>query len=534
MTTRPFSRFNLWLVVWFAVGYLVWTPLTLHTTVFARLDATSQTPHLTPDSPAAQVAAAFALISHPIVLFVVLLGMGMWAWRRRLRHLAMAAIASGALTWGIAALVKHSVERPRPPSPVSTAITYSGYAYPSTHMAMAMAAGVVAVTTITTTRQPPGVILLARLGAVAFTASVGLAQWLMNESRITDLVGGNLLGGAIVTTVLFLARVRMVPLMAVRRTEPTTRPHGGLCAIIYNPHRMADEMVFRRQVANELAGEHWEAPLWLPTRADDAGEGMVATALERGADLIIGAGGDGTVRVIAENLAGSGVPFGLVPSGTGNLLAKNLGIPLDQEDAIRVAVKGRPAAIDLVRLVVDGNREAAMRFAVMAGIGFDARLMSRTNDSLKRIVGSAAYVVSAVPELLVAPHRVEITVDGVRQVRRKAVLTVMGNVSSIGGGLELMPDADPTDGQMEMVIGSPTGLFAWARTVVQVVTRGRAGNSLEQYTGQRMSVRVDDPLPYELDGDTVGEGRLFEAEVDPAALLVMLPLSPASHSSAAR
>ncbi len=534
MTTRPFSRFNLWLAVWFAVAYSVWTPLALHTGVFARIDATSETPRLTPESAAEQIASAFTLLSHPVVLCTVLVALSSWAWRRKLRHLAVAAVASGLLSWLAAELVKQLIARPRPPSPVSVAITYSGYAYPSAHMAVAMAAAGVAVTTTTTTRQPRGMTVAIRLGCFVFVVMTGLAQWLMNESRFTDLVGGLLLGATIVTLTLFLARVRMLPLMAVRRREPTTRPHGGLCAVIYNPNRMADEMVFRRQVATELEGEHWEAPLWLPTTVTDAGRGMVAVAIARGADLVIGAGGDGTIRVIAESLASTGVPFGLVPSGTGNLLAKNLGIPLDQEDAIRVAVKGHPVAIDLVRLVVDEDRAHAQHFAVMAGIGFDARLMSRTNQSLKRIVGTAAYVVSAMPELLVAPHRVEITVDGVRQVRRKAVLTVMGNVASIGGGVELMPDADPSDGRMEMVIASPTGLFAWARTALQVLTRGHAGNLLEQYTGRRMSVRIDDPLPYELDGDTVGEGRLFEAEVDPASLLVMLPPSPASHSSAAR
>ncbi|WP_177170113.1 diacylglycerol kinase family protein [Propionibacterium cyclohexanicum] len=530
MTTRPFSRFNLWLLVWFTCAYLVWTVLTLRAGLFAAIDASSDTARLQPDSPAAQIAAAFTLVSHPLVLCVGLMALGIWAWRGKLRHLATASIASGLLSWGAAVLVANSVQRPRPPSPLSTALTYSGYAYPDAHMAVVTAAAAVVITTITTTRRPPIAMLVARLSALAFIVASGLAQWSMNEARISDLVGGMLLGGTVVTAVLFVARVRMLPVMTIRRQASTNRPHGGLCAVIYNPHRMADEMVFRRQIANELAGEHWEAPLWLPTTPDDAGQGMVATALSRGADLVIGAGGDGTIRVIAQSLAGSGVPFGIVPSGTGNLLAKNLGIPLDREDAIRVAVKGRPRAIDLVKLVVDGRSEAAMRFGVMAGIGFDARLMSRTNESLKRLVGSAAYVVSAVPELLVSPHRVEITVDGVRQVRRKAVLTVMGNVASIGGGLELMPDADPTDGRMEMVIGSPTGLFAWARTALQVITRGRAGNSLEQYTGQQMSVRVDEPMPYELDGDTVGEGCLFEAEVDPGALVVMAPLSSASHS----
>ncbi|MCT3016442.1 YegS/Rv2252/BmrU family lipid kinase, partial [Propionibacterium freudenreichii] len=257
-------------------------------------------------------------------------------------------------------------------------------------------------------------------------------------------------------------------------------------------------------------------------------------AIARGADLVVAAGGDGTVREVSGALAGSGIPMGIVPSGTANLLAKNVGIPIDMEDAISVAVGGEPTPLDLVRMVVDAQADKPLYFAVMAGIGFDARLMQRTNESLKKALGAAAYVFSAMPELFTKPHRVEISVDGSKQTRRNAVLTVMGNVPSIGGGVELMPDADPTDGRMEMVVGSPVGLSAWARATAQVLTRMGADPTLEQYAGVAMSVEVDEPMPYELDGDLVGSGSLFEAEVDPGALMIMLPPRPSSQAPAAR
>lgn len=534
MTTRPLSRFNARFAVWFAVAFVVWTPLALHTGLFAGIDATSNVPRLAPESAAAQIVSAVVLVTHPIVICAALVILGLWALRRRLRHLGYAVVLAGLLSWLAAELLKVLIRRPLPPSPLSYAISYHGYAYPSSHMAVATAAVVVVVATTTTTRQPRTSVLAARVASLVVLAAIGLSQWLMNQNRFSDLIGGVLLGGAVVALVLLFARVRMLPLIAVRRPEHVARPRGGLCAVIYNPAKVADEMMFRRQIANELAGDFWQPALWLATTPDDAGRAMTDEAIQRGADLVIGAGGDGTIRVVAQQLAGSGIPFGIVPSGTANLFAKNLGVPGDQEDAIRIAVMGRPVAIDLVKLVVDHDFRHPLRFAVMAGIGFDARLMSRTNENLKKAVGALAYVVSAMPELLVKPHRVEITVDGVTQVRRNAVLTVMGNVASIGGGLDLMPEADPTDGQMEMVIGSPSGLSAWANAAAQVLTRFGVGSSLEQYTGRRMSVAVEDPLPYELDGDTVGEGRFFEAEVDPGALLVMLPPSPDSHSAADR
>lgn len=533
MTTRPFSRFNFWVMLFFAAAFAIWTHLSLNSQVLGLIDASSDTPRLVRDSPAAQIWAAFAIVTEPLVIWVALLALGWWAWRRRLRHLGVAVVAASTFSWIVSGILKVTVQRPRPDSPLADAITYSGWSYPSMHITMATTATLLVIAVTTTTRQPRSSLLAWRVIGFIFIIAVGYDRWVMNAHRITDIVGGLLLGGVIISTVFFFARVRMVPLIAARQ-RTIAKPLGGLCAVIYNPIKVADEMVFRRQVANELSGNNWETPLWLPTSPDDAGHQMAQEAITRGADLVICAGGDGTVRVVTEELAGTEIPVGLVPSGTGNLLAKNLGIPLDQEDAIKLAFRGQPAAIDLIKLVVDHDEEHPLRFSVMAGIGFDARLMERTNNTLKRMMGSAAYALSAMPELFTKPHRVEIGVDGVRQVRRNAVLTVMGNVASIGAGIELIPEAHPADGRMEMVVGSPTGLSAWARMAAQVLTKIGADRSLEQYAGTRISVKVDEPMPYELDGDTVGEGSYFEAEVDPSALTILLPPNEATQLAAAR
>lgn len=534
MTTRPFSRFTAWVAAVFIASFLAWTRLTLRTRLFARLDATSDVPRLVRDSPSAQIASAFAIVAHPAVMCLLLVIIALWAWRRRLRHLAVASLGGGALTMAACQIIKAVVHRPRPPSPLSDAITYQGSSYPSLHMAMAVSTAVIVVGVTTTTRQPRWAVMAWRLAGLAFVLAMATNRWLMNAHHISDIVGGALLGAATASTVMLFARVRMVPLIASRLPANTAPPRGGLCAVIYNPVKVRDELVFRRQVVAELAGRHWEAPLWLPTTVAEPGDAQAREAVMRGADLIIAAGGDGTVRRVCGALAGSDIPMGLIPMGTGNLLAKNIGIPLDMEDAVSVAIGGLPTPMDLVRLVVDLQDDKPLYFAVMAGIGFDARLMQRTNESLKKALGAAAYVFSAMPELFTKPHRVEISVDGSKQTRRNAVLTVMGNVPSIGGGVELMPDADPTDGRMEMVVGSPVGLSSWARATAQVLTRMGADPTLEQYAGVAMSVEVEEPLPYELDGDLVGSGSLFEAEVDPGALMIMLPPRLSSQDPAAR
>lgn len=531
MTTRTFSRFNLWVVCLFTISFDAWTRLTLRTRAFWPLDALSLSPHLRPGSAAEQIASAYALLTHPLMICLALAGLSVWAWRRRLRHLALAVLASGLGSWLACALLRHLMRRPRPPSPLDHLLTYRGFSYPSSHMALIVTGALLAIAVSTTTRQSRATIISWRIIGVLAIGLEAVDRLAMNAHWFTDIVGGALLGGMVTSFALLLARVRMLPLIATRR-HVTPRPLGGLCAVIYNPIKLADEMVFRRQIADELSGRHWQSPLWLETTPEDSGAAQATEALQRGADLVVVAGGDGTVRAVTEAMAGSGVPIGLVPAGTGNLLAKNLGLPLDQEDAIVVAVNGEPQDIDLVRMVVDGRTDEVHRFAVMAGIGFDARLMARTNDALKRMMGTAAYVVSAVPELLAKPHRVQISVDGIKQVRGNAVLTVMGNVPSIGGNVRLIPDADPTDGRMEMIVGSPTGLSSWARMATRVLTRIGADRSLERYAGRSMSVRVDEPMPFELDGDTVGEGSSFEAEVDPGAVSIMVPSNPESHSPA--
>ena len=102
---------------------------------------------------------------------------------------------------------------------------------------------------------------------------------------------------------------------------------------------------------------------------------MTEQAVRENVDLVLGAGGDGTIRVICSGLAHTGIPFGLIPAGTGNLLARNIGIPLDEVAALDVAFDGVDKAVDLVRLQVDD--QPPDHFAVMAGIGLDAVIMER-------------------------------------------------------------------------------------------------------------------------------------------------------------
>ena len=145
-------------------------------------------------------------------------------------------------------------------------------------------------------------------------------------------------------------------------------------AVIFNPIKVADD--FRDTVSRRLSEAGWSEPLWLETAEDDPGRSMAAQAREAGVDLVLAAGGDGTVRVVADGLAGSKITMAVLPSGTANLLALNLGIPKPLDQALDVALAGHTKTVDLIKISVDGNE--GEHYAVMAGVGVDAMIMDET------------------------------------------------------------------------------------------------------------------------------------------------------------
>lgn len=292
-----------------------------------------------------------------------------------------------------------------------------------------------------------------------------------------------------------------------------------LVAVVYNPVKVKDEQGFRRHVASLAADSGWQEPLLLPTTPDDPGQGMVTRALDAGASLVIAAGGDGTVRVVAAGLVGTDIPLGLVPRGTGNLLARNLGIPLDQAQALRVAFTGQPTKLDAIQMVIDGAEPDF--FFAFAGIGFDAEMMNATNERLKKAVGNTAYVVSFAQSLHLPARRISYRLDDGHWRRRRAVLIMFGNVAQLQGGLELMQGADPHDGLVDLLLAAPRGLTGWLQLAVRTLLRQPAG-PLNLRAG-RISVHVDEPIAYEFDGDTLGEATSFEATALPGALTLHTP-----------
>ncbi|HZX05826.1 diacylglycerol/lipid kinase family protein [Kribbella sp.] len=291
-------------------------------------------------------------------------------------------------------------------------------------------------------------------------------------------------------------------------------------AVIVNPVKV-DGDEFRDTVRKALGARGYADPLWLETTADDAGVTMARRAIDDQVDLVLVAGGDGTVRVVCSELARTGIPVAVLPGGTGNLLARNLGIPLGLEDALTALLDGSERRIDSV--LVEGDELPAGRFVVMAGLGLDAAIIDDAPDDLKKRVGWAAYVVSTIKNLNHPFVHVEIVVDDRPLVRRRARTVVIGNVGTLQANIPLLPDAEPDDGRIDLVVLAPRRISHWLRLVLGLVVRSWRERHIERFTGRRIEVRADRTVRRELDGDIVSDGRSLVAEADPSSLVVRAP-----------
>ncbi|MET8157857.1 diacylglycerol kinase family protein [Sphaerisporangium sp. NPDC005289] len=284
-----------------------------------------------------------------------------------------------------------------------------------------------------------------------------------------------------------------------------------------NPLRVADPDRHRADVTAELARHGWDEPLWYETTAEDPGAGVTAKALAEGVDVVFASGGDGTVRGCAEGLMGTGVPLAILPAGTGNLLARNLGMPTALPEAVRVGVAGRTRAIDLG--VLDGRP-----FVVMAGIGLDAAMADSTSENAKNRIGWLAYVSGVVKHITDRPFRVTLRLDGRTTIRRRAVMVLVGNVGRLQGGLELLPEARPDDGLLDILILAPRTPTDWLHVAWHVLTRSRRHDRrAERYTASRALITVDPPVLHECDGDPIGHATTMSVETRPKALLLRTP-----------
>jgi diacylglycerol kinase (ATP) len=292
--------------------------------------------------------------------------------------------------------------------------------------------------------------------------------------------------------------------------------------VILNPSAAAAvrESVLRA-LAQHLPAAGIEYTVHEPRRGDLFGE-IVRTRLREGFDTVIAAGGDGTVSAVVDGLVGSEVPLGIIPTGTTNLVARELNIPLTPpEAAALIAARPRLRRIDAMRI---GSRV----YVLVAGIGISASVAGGTTRSNKRRFGPVAYLGAAILKMFTFRARhLEVAVDGVSR-KHHAVEVAIANCGILAKMLfPAGPDIHVDDGHLDVWILDTRTLLDYPRYLFRILAR-RPGHPRAHFIKAEkiISVRSAKPLPVQADGDVIGTTPI-EIEVLPGAVGVFVPEKPA-------
>ncbi len=463
------------------------------------------------------VELAFGTIGMTVLTLALALPLGLRGHRRAAFYVLGVMVGVSLATTAL----KLTVSRDRPPWQ-DPQFLLSSKAFPSGHASSATALAAVLVVVVAMLVRRAGVRrLLGTLVGVVWLAIL-LDRVLLGRHYPSDVAGGLLLGlaGA------YLARAAYSPLPRSHALGSAPLPQVVAStrdlAVVLNPSKVEDESAFRAMVASMAAAAGWSEPTFHLTTPEDSGTGQAEQAAVDGADLVIVCGGDGTVREVCAELAGTGVPIGIIPAGTGNLLARNLSLPLYIRAALDVALTGQDQAIDMV--AVGGDDLEDTHFMVMAGMGLDAAVMEGVNEDIKARVGWLAYVVSGLRSMMYPAIRVEISVDGGEPVSTRARTVVVGNVGSLQAGMPLLPDAAIDDGLLDVVLLHPKRFWSWIPLAFRVLSRWRRSDELVQrMTGRTVTIRSATSTPRQLDGDVIAAGHELRMECVHGRVLVRVP-----------
>ena len=277
------------------------------------------------------------------------------------------------------------------------------------------------------------------------------------------------------------------------------------------------------QLRRELRRQGVDDPLWVEIAKSRFAAEQVKRVLSEGAELLFVWGGDGTAQRSIDALAGSETPLAIVPAGTANLLATNLGIPQDIEQAVSIGLRGERRKLDVGRF----NGE---RFAVMAGAGFDASMIQEADGGLKDRLGRLAYVWTGSRNLRAKAFNAKIKVDGVPWYAGAASCILVGNVGRLFGGIEVFGDARPDDGRLEIGVVNADGVVDWVRTLARTAVGQAERSPLVQATSAtKVKAKLDRKVLYEVDGNDREKVKSFTIKVQPGAITICTPREERRH-----
>lgn len=276
-------------------------------------------------------------------------------------------------------------------------------------------------------------------------------------------------------------------------------------------------------IVRTLDGAGWETELIATGGPGDARR-LAAYGVAQGVDVVAVFGGDGTTMQAAAALVGTDVSLGVIPGGTGNLLAGNLRIPASPERAARALVSARPRPFDLGRME---RPDGVQYFAVACGAGYDARVMAGTLSQHKQRWGMAAYVATTlrlIGEIRSAAH--VITIDGVEYDAEAAMVLVANCGEVIPPLVRLRAGIRPDDGLLDVVVMRANSFGQSVRAVWELLRDAPAADGAETFvgfaTGREIRVESEPVQPVQLDGEPGGVTP-FTATVVPGAIRIMVP-----------
>jgi len=270
-----------------------------------------------------------------------------------------------------------------------------------------------------------------------------------------------------------------------------------------------------------LAREGFADPLWYEVTKSSKAPKYARRALARGAEVIFVWGGDGTVQRCIDAVAGTEAVLAILPAGTANLLAMNLQVPGDLTEAVQAGLHGE-------RRLLDTGSVNGERFAVMAGAGFDARMIKEADGGLKDRLGRAAYLYTGARNLSARPVKAAIEVDGRRFFKGPISCVLVGNVGKILGGVEAFSGARPDDGLLDLGVVTAKNPVEWARTLGRVVLDKTEESPFVEVTqGKRFRIRFDRRFPLELDGGARPAVKKVRIKVHPASITICVPAKTA-------
>ena len=228
-------------------------------------------------------------------------------------------------------------------------------------------------------------------------------------------------------------------------------------------------------------------------------------------------GGDGTVQRCIDAVAGTDTAVAILPAGTANLLAANLWIPHDLAEAVQVGLHGDRRRLDTGS--VNGER-----FTVMAGAGFDARMISDADRGTKGRLGRAAYLYTGIRNLGARRVKATVEVDGKCFFKGKVSCVLAANVGKILGGVEAFPEAQPDDGRLELGVVTARNPVQWARTFGRLALGHPDESPFVKVTqGKKFRIRFDQKVRYELDGGARPASKKLRIKVHPGSVTVCVP-----------